>query len=112
MSRRRPRPDPAPHRLWTLPRASGAGIAAGLAALLVASAMRSWPDELLWPYAGLLLLTVFCGLSILWITAFDMRSRGTTWLMRPIRAFDIVLALVLIVPAGYALHLIRPALGL
>ena len=93
-------------------RASGVGVIAGLGALLLASAIRGWPEGLLYPYVGLLLVTVFCGASMLWINAADMRSRGTTGRMRPIRGFDLALALILLIPALYGLWLIAPEVGL
>ena len=93
-------------------RAAGIGIAAGIAALLLAAAIESWPEGLFYPYVGLLALTAFCGASILWITAFDMRARGTSGRMRPIRGFDSALGLVLLVPSLYGLWLIAPELGL
>jgi hypothetical protein len=111
--RRRPAPPPPKGVLasWTVSRATVAGIAFGLLALLASILMRSWPD-LLYPYSALLLLTVFCGGSILWITIWDMRTRGRGGRMRPIRAFDAAMSAVLVLPAGYALWLIAPVLGL
>lgn len=99
-------------RTWTLRRATGIGISAALAALFAAILFDSWPEGLLYPYAGLLALTALCGASVLLITARDMRTRGTSQLMRPIRGFDIVTGLVLLLPAGYALADIWPRLGL
>ena len=93
-------------------RATGTGAVAGLAALLVASVIQAWPEGLLYPYAALLALTAFCGVSILWITASDMRSRGTSGRMRPIRGFDLALGFVLLIPALYGLWLIAPEIGL
>ena len=93
-------------------RATGTGAVAGLAALLVAAVIQTWPEGLLYPYAALLALTAFCGVSILWITASDMRSRGTSGRMRPIRGFDLALGFVLLVPALYGLWLIAPEIGL
>ena len=93
-------------------RATGTGAVAGLAALLVATVIQSWPEGLLYPYAALLALTAFCGASILWITASDMRTRGTSGRMRPIRGFDLALGVVLLVPALYGLWLIAPEIGL
>ncbi|HWT11628.1 MAG TPA: hypothetical protein VN231_02650 [Allosphingosinicella sp.] len=116
MSRRRathPRRPPA--RIlggWTLQRASGVGASAGLAAILIAGLFNTSPSGLLYPYAGLLALTALCGASILWITATDMRTRGTSGRMRPIRGFDAALGLVLLVPSVYALVRIWPELGL
>ncbi len=93
-------------------RATGTGAVAGLAALLVATVIQAWPEGLLYPYAALLALTAFCGVSILWITASDMRSRGTSGRMRPIRGFDLALGFVLLIPALYGLWLIAPEIGL
>ena len=93
-------------------RATGTGIVAALGALLLAVIIRSWPEGLLYPYAALLVLTAFCGISILWITASDMRTRGTTGRMRPIRGFDLALGFVLLVPALYGLWLIAPEIAL
>ena len=93
-------------------RATGTGIVAALGALLLAVIIRSWPEGLLYPYAALLVLTAFCGVSILWITASDMRTRGTTGRMRPIRGFDLALGFVLLVPALYGLWLIAPEIAL
>ena len=44
------------------------------------------------------------------ITARDMRIRGTSHLMRPIRGFDLVIGAVLLLPAAYALWLVWPRL--
>ncbi|MDQ8756397.1 hypothetical protein RCO27_09155 [Sphingosinicella sp. LHD-64] len=99
-------------RRWTIQRATGTGIVAGIAAFLAAAAIDSWPGGLLYPYALLLALTALCGASVLLITARDMRVRGTSQLMRPIRGFDIMIGLVLLLPAGYALATIWPRLGL
>ena len=93
-------------------RATGTGAVAGLAALLVATVIQAWPEGLLYPYAALLALTAFCGVSILWITASDMRSRGTSGRMRPIRGFDLALGFVLLIPALYGLWVIAPEIGL
>lgn len=97
-------------KAWTLPRATGLGIPCGVAALLVAAALDAWPNQLLYPYVALLALTAFCGASILLITARDMRIRGTSHLMRPIRGFDLVIGGVLLLPALYALWLVWPRL--
>lgn len=115
MSRRRRRPlHHQPRGLlgrWTLQRASGVGAVSGLAAILIAGLFDTSGD-LLWPYALLLALTALCGASVLWITASDMRSRGTSGRMRPIRGFDAALGLALLLPSLYALSLVWPRLGL
>jgi hypothetical protein len=96
-------------RGWTIQRATNAGIIFGLAAIVLAVVMS---DRLLYPYAAVLAATALCGVSILWITAFDMRTRGTSGRMRPIRGFDLAIGLALLVPSLYALSLIWDELGL
>ena len=111
MSRRSSRPAPPPAYLWTIGRASIVGLVAGLAAVLMVS-FRDPRDVGLYPYAALLALTAFCGASVLWITAFDMRTRGTSGRMRPVRIFDIAIGLALLAPSLYAFWRISRALGL
>jgi len=96
---------------WTMQRAGVVGITIGIAAILVASLPGAESEALLRFYALLLVGTALCGFSILWITATDMRRRGTSGLIRPIRGFDAALGLILLVPAVYALVRVRPALG-
>ncbi|WP_129791210.1 hypothetical protein [Sphingosinicella sp. CPCC 101087] len=98
-------------RWWTIQRATGLGIVAGLAALLTAGLLGTSGDALLYPYAALLAFTALCGASILWITAFDIRTRGTSGRMRPIRGFDAAVGLALLLPSLYALSLVWPRLG-
>lgn len=98
-------------RSWTIGRASIAGLVIGIAALLMV-AVRDPRDGGLYLYATLLALTAFCGASVLWITAFDMRERGTSGRMRPVRAFDIAIGLGLLGPSLYAFWLISGPLGL
>ena len=96
---------------WTIQRAATTGIAAGIAAVLTVSAIGIWPEGLLPAYVALLVVTIFCGVSILWITASDIRDRGTSGRMRPIRTFDIAIGLALLIPAAYGMRLIWPELG-
>ena len=98
-------------RRWTIQRASGIGILSGIAAILVTGLLGTSSDVLLYAYAVLLAVTAWCGASILWITAFDMRARGTSGRMRPIRGFDAALGLALLVPSLYAMSLISRQLG-
>lgn len=115
MRRRRGRPlHPQPKGLlggWTLQRASGVGVVCGIAAILTAGLFDT-SGRLLYPYAALLLVTALCGASVLWITATDMRTRGTSGRMRPIRGFDAAIGLALLLPSLYALSLAWPLLGL
>ena len=76
---------------WTLGRASGIGVTAGLVALLL---WPFWGDSdgvLAWPFAASAGLAGLCGASILLITAFDIVTRRRGRRMRPVRGFDIVL---------------------
>jgi hypothetical protein len=84
---------------WTIGRATGTGITAGLLSVILWPVFASWPEALLWPFVAALAVTAFCGLSILLITLKDIytRSRGT--LMHRIRIFDIVLGLLLAGPS-------------
>jgi hypothetical protein len=108
-SRRPPPPPAGVAGRWTIQRATVSGIAFGIGALLL-SAFQS--ERLLHPYALLLALTLASGLSILLITIQDIKTRGRGGRMRAIRIFDVAIALVLALPAGYALWLVWPALGL
>jgi hypothetical protein len=96
---------------WTLPRASGVGVTCGIAAILIAGLFDTYGPSL-YPYAALLALTALCGASILWITASDMRTRGTSGRMRPIRGFDVALGLALLLPSLYGLSEAWPLLAL
>ncbi len=96
---------------WTLQRASGVGVVCGIAAILMAGLFDTG-GRLLYPYAALLAVTALCGASVLWITATDMRTRGTTGRMRPIRGFDAALGLMLLAPSLYALRQVWPQLAL
>ena len=113
MSKRRPPPPPKEWMLgfWTIQRATVTGIAAGLSALIVSALVSGRPGALLDFYAALLGVTAFCGASILWITLIDIRNRGRGGRMRPIRAFDVAAALLLILPSLYAFNLVWPELS-
>jgi hypothetical protein len=120
MSRRRARralgPPPPPQSFlrarWTLPRATIVGIVCAIAAILIAGIFGEQYRWLFDAYAVLLALTALCGASILWITALDMRRRGTNHLMRPIRGFDLALGLLMLGLSLFALRLAWPALDL
>ena len=97
---------------WTIQRATVTGIALGLSALIISAALDSFSGALLQLYVLLLALTFSCGISILWITMRDIKTRGRGGRMRPIRAFDVAMGLILALPAAYALWLIWPELRL
>ncbi len=84
---------------WTIPRATGIGVTAGLAALLLWPVYAAYQERALWAFIAALGVAALCGLSILLITAGDMvlHRRGRS--MRPVRAFDVLLGLLLAVPS-------------
>ena len=108
VTRKSNRPPPRRRPFWTIQRATNFGIAFGAAALLIQALFGEERRWLFLCYVALLVLTIACALSLLWITAIDMRRRGTSHLMRPVRGFDIAVGLVLLVIAGYALDLAWP----
>jgi hypothetical protein len=81
---------------WTLGRASGTGAAAGLVALLLWPFWGERGELLVWPFAGAAALAGLCGVTILLITAFDIVTHRRGRRMRPVRGFDIVLGLALV----------------
>lgn len=84
---------------WTIGRATGIGVSAGLVALILWPVHAAWPEPLFWPFVVVLAITAFCGASILLLTLKDIyhRTRGT--IMQRIRIFDVVLGLLLLVPS-------------
>ena len=112
MSRRR-RPAPPPRNAlsgWTVSRATVAGIGLGLIALLLSNFAES--QAMIGAYAGLLILTMACGLSILLILLRDVHARQRGDRVRPIRIFDLSMGVLLVLPAGYGLFRAWPMLGL
>ena len=99
MSRHR-QPDRPRRKGWTIQRATGTGVTLGFSALLVRLFLGSAWDLLRLPLLLLCLATAFCGLSILWITAVDRLRHGRRGArLIPLRAFDIALALLLVLPS-------------
>ncbi len=84
---------------WTIPRATGIGVTAGLAALLLWPLYASYQQSVLWAFVAALAVAALCGLSILLITAGDMVLHRRGQSMRPVRAFDLLLGLLLAVPS-------------
>jgi drug/metabolite transporter (DMT)-like permease len=95
-------------KAWNLRRATGIGVTAGLAALILWPIYAAYQDKVLWPFLAVLAIAAFCGISILLITGADMllRRRGSS--MRPVRAFDIVLGIALAVPSLIQLDALLP----
>jgi len=107
MSRRRQPPNPV-RKGWTLQRASGLGVVAALAAVVLRLFYPASPDIVRPVLLGLCALAAFCGLSILWITAVDRLRHGRRGeRLVPLRAFDMAMAALLLLPA----LLIGPALA-
>lgn len=98
--------------LWTIPRASGIGVVAGLVSVLLWQAYVAWQEPVRLPYVAALGVTAFCGITILLLTVADIifhRRRGRR--IRPVRAFDIVLGFMLTLPTMEALiSLLRPSI--
>jgi len=84
---------------WDIRRATGIGVVAGLAALVLWPLYAAYQEPVFWPFVAALALTAFCGLSLLIITFKDMYSRTRGKLMQRIRIFDVVLGLLLAVPS-------------
>lgn len=89
---------------WTIGRATGLGVVAGLAALILWPAYATLQDAVLVPFLAALMLAAFGGVSILWITAVDLATRRRGEEIRPVRAFDIVLGILLAVPSSIQLY--------
>ncbi len=85
---------------WTIGRATGVGVMAGIAALILWPLYAAYQDRVLPLFVAALALAALCGLSILWITLVDLvthRRRGER--LRAVRIFDVVLALLLALPS-------------
>lgn len=94
---------------WTIGRATGTGIVAGLAALMLWPAYAAWQEPVRLAYLGALAVAGLCGVSILAITVGDLilhRRRGAR--LVPIRTFDVVIGLLLAVPSLAAFAAILP----
>lgn len=103
MSRRRQPLNPV-REGWTVKRATGLGVVAGLAALVLGLLYPSWPGPLRLPYFAACATAAFCGLSILWITAVDRYRHGRRGdRLVPLRVFDVAVAATLAGPSLWAI---------
>ena len=103
MSRRRQPLHPI-RQGWTVKRATGLGVIAGLAALILGLFVDAWPGPLRMPFLVACVVAAFCGLSILWITAVDRFRYGRRGdRLIPLRVFDVALALFLALPSLWAI---------
>jgi hypothetical protein len=85
---------------WTIGRVAGIGSVAGVGALLLWLPERAY-FVLAWPLLAASAIAGLCGFSILAITAADLlfhRRRGPR--LRPVRAFDLVLGVALVLLAS------------
>ena len=89
--------------MWTIRRATGIGVTAGVVAAILWPFYALGQDPFYWPFVAVLAVTAFCGLSILLFSGLDivLRERGRS--VRPIRAFDLLLGLLLSAPSLVAL---------
>ena len=86
-------------RWLTISRATGIGITAGLAALLLWPLYAAWQEPVLPAFAAALLVAAACGAAILWITAVDLLTQRRGARLRPVRAFDVAVGLLLLLPS-------------
>jgi drug/metabolite transporter (DMT)-like permease len=93
---------------WTISRATGVGVTAGVAALILWPVYAAYQERVLWAFIATLAVAAFCGISILAITAADMLLRQRGERLRPVRAFDLVIGLALAVPSLIQLQALLP----
>jgi drug/metabolite transporter (DMT)-like permease len=94
--------------LWTIRRATGVGVVAGLAALILWPVYAAYQERTFWVFVAALAVAAFCGLSILLMTGLDMLLHRRGDRVRPVRAFDIALGVALLVPSLIQLESLRP----
>jgi hypothetical protein len=94
---------------WTANRLAGIGLIAGLVALFLWPLYGEWPQVIGWPFMAALAVAAACGIVLLWITMRDIQHRsGRGSRLKPIRAFDVILGLLLSVPSLVELRAIVP----
>jgi succinate dehydrogenase/fumarate reductase cytochrome b subunit len=85
--------------IWTISRATGFGVTAGLIALLIWPVYAALQERVVWAFVAALAFAAFCGVSIVLMTLRDMYRRRRGAVMQRIRIFDVLLGLVLAVPS-------------
>lgn len=93
---------------WTIGRATGIGLTAGLIALVLWPVYAAYQERVLWPFIAALGVAAICGLSILLMTGLDIILRKRGQRVRPVRAFDVIIGLGLSVPALLQLNALLP----
>lgn len=86
-------------RWWTIQRATGTGVIAGLAALLLWPVYAAFQGPVLWAFLACLALAALSGVSILLITVADAALNRRSPSLRPIRIFDVAIGLLLAGPS-------------
>lgn len=86
-------------RWWTIGRAMGIGVVAGLIALVLWPVYAAWQERVFWAFIACLAVAAVCGISILVMTVVDMLLRRRSRSVRPIRAFDVAVGLLLAGPS-------------
>ncbi|CAN5322920.1 hypothetical protein BH09PSE3_BH09PSE3_25120 [soil metagenome] len=94
---------------WTIKRATGSGIVAAGAALLLLAIYTivegaSFEKLAFVPLGVALAATAFCGLSILVMTLIDVRNHRRGQRVRAVRTFDVAFGLLLAVPSIFELR--------
>ena len=94
---------------WTTNQLSGVVLIAGLAALFLWLFYGPWPEIVGWPFIAALGIAAACGILMLAITLRDLKQRsGRGSRLKPIRAFDVIVGLLLAVPSLIELSTIVP----
>ena len=94
---------------WTIHQVAGAGVAAGLTALVLWPAYAAWPQIVQIPFIAVLSVAAVCGILMLWMTIKDLHRRSNRGnRLKPIRTFDVLLGLSLAVPSLIELRAIVP----
>jgi len=89
---------------WTVQRATGLGVLAGLIAIALGLLYPGLPFLRL-PFAAACAVAAFCGLTLLWVNAVDHYRHGRRGSrLVPVRVFDVVLGLFLAVPSLWAIR--------
>lgn len=95
-------------KAWTIGRATGIGLTAGLLALVLWPVYAAYQERVLWPFLACLGVAAVCGFSILLMTGLDILLRKRGQRVRPVRAFDVVIGLGLSIPALLQLNALLP----
>jgi hypothetical protein len=94
---------------WTTNQLSGIGLLAGLVAVMLWLFYGRWPHIVGWPFIAALGIAAACGILMLAITLRDLKYRsGRGSRLKPIRAFDVIVGLLLAVPSIVELQAILP----